>query len=313
MLDAGGQGQFQSVVTDPPYGLGFASEKWDAETTIAFQAETWELASRLLKPGGHLVAFGGGRTYHRLACAIEDAGFTIRDQLIWVYGTAMPHSTDMSKSIDKLLGAKREVVGTQRIANDIRGGRLVKAGRKLPAFERDVTVAATDQARRWEGWGTALKPCHEPIVLACKQRSEKTLTANVLRHGTGALNLGACRVANDGEASRWGTNLAHDGSAALDDVLPRKARRYFYSAKASAEDRAGSLHPTVKPLALMRWLVRLVTPPGGHVFDPFAGSGSTIEAALLEGFHTTGCELTAEYWDDIERRLQRGQGMSMAA
>ena len=295
MLDSGRAGQIDSIVTDPPYGLGFAGTKWDGHDTVAFNAETWELAFSLLKPGGHLVAFGGARTVHRLACAVEDAGFDIRDQLLWLYGTGMPRSLDVSKQIDRSLGVKPRVIGRSRVANDIRGGRLVKPGERAQPFERDITKPSSKAAREWEGWGTKLKPCHEPILLARRPLSEKSVASNVLLHRTGALNLDGCRVISGTEASRSATNVMHDGSVAMDSVFPGNTGRYFYSAKATREDKTGSSHLTVKPLKLMRWLVRLVTPPAGLVFDPFAGSGTTIEAALLEGARTIGCEITPDY------------------
>jgi hypothetical protein len=225
----------------------------------------------------------------------------------------MPRAADLAKAIDKHLCVEPAVVGRELVANDIRGGRLVKPGERAQPYERDITVASSEEARAWEGWGSKVKACHEPIVLARKPLSEKTIAANVLLHRTGALNLGGCRVTGRLEPSRSATNLMHDGSTAMDDVFPLGEKRYFYSAKAGKADRAGSTHPTVKPLKLMRWLVRLVTPPGGVVLDPFAGSGSTIEAALLEGARTIGCEITSDYWADIERKLRRGQGMPMAA
>jgi hypothetical protein len=148
---------------------------------------------------------------------------------------------------------------------------------------------------------------------ARKPLTEKTVAGNVLKYRTAALNVGGCRVQDGQGGSRWPTNLMHDGSPAANAIMPSGAERYFYSAKATRADRAGSTHPTVKPLALMRWLVRLVTPEGGTVLDPFAGSGSTVEAALLEGANPVGCEITPAYWADIERKLRRGQGMPLAA
>jgi site-specific DNA-methyltransferase (adenine-specific) len=323
-----------SCVTDPPYGLSFMGKNWDHGVPgVAF----WKEVYRVLKPGAHLVAFGGTRTNHRMVSAIEDAGFEIRDSLMWVYGTGFPKSHDVSKGIDKAAVAR----------------------------------SVTDAARQWEGWGTALKPAFEPIVLARKPLSEKTVAANVLRWGTGALNIGACRVGTtrgvpaslsknktpndiygeygggaekelDPNMGRWPANVVHDGSDEVVGAFPNlgkssggmkpgfskkdgwsrpshanwkpsasqggfgdsgSAARFFYSAKASRADRNGSKHPTVKPIALMQWLARLTTPPGGTVLDPFAGSGTTGAACEREGFHCILIEKEVEYQNDIRNRL----------
>ncbi|WP_164868076.1 DNA-methyltransferase [Rhodovarius crocodyli] len=361
-----------AIVTDPPYNLtsiidrfggddavetpfgsdgafqrisrGFMGKTWD--TDIAFRKATWRLAWDLLPPGGHLGAFGGTRTWHRMAVAIEDAGFEIRDCLAWLYGSGWPKSHDVSKSIVKLLGPG--------------------------------PVAA-----QWEGWGTALKPAWEPIVLARKP-IWSSVPRNVLRYLTGGLNIDASRVplapddrlhqgvkgdgqpveraSREGEwgfravdrqpgLDRWPANVLHDGSDEVEEAFAafgadkgarapvrgdepsattknafgdRKrvsgafhgdrgtASRFFYSAKAGENDRAGSEHPTVKPLALMQWLVRLMTPPGGTVLDPFSGSGSTLEAAFREGFDAIGIEADATYYGDIKRRLAERCGGEVA-
>lgn len=345
-----------SVVTDPPYELGFMGKQWDA-TGVSNNPETWAEVLRVLKPGGHLLAFGGTRTYHRMVCAIEDAGFEIRDSVHWIYGTGLPKSLNVAKAINKADGH------------------------------------ATNSTQ-WEGWGTTTKPGHEPITLARKPL-EGTVARNVLTYGTGALNIDGCRVAT-GQSEiantthgRWPTNLVfthnHDcvttenntatgtgtqphcspncpvadldtqggilksGKGAVlsgsgrDGPKQRRvfgaesrppgtecvtygdtgtASRYFptsrwdpqidiqfrYTAKPSHSERhlAGveNAHPTVKPVALMRWLVRLVTPPGGVVLDPFAGSGTTMIAALIEGFDTIGVELTDEYIQLINARCE---------
>lgn len=578
-----------SIVTDPPYDLtsivkrfgganaapaqhgtdgafarasrGFMGQQWDG-TGVAFDPATWTEAYRVLKPGDHLIAFGGSRTYHRLACAIEDAGFEIRDQIMWLYGSGFPKSHDISKAIDKMAGAEREVVGryeTGRRATpkqDFRGGAHHACGGNGDIDLSAITAPATREALAWNGWGTALKPAHEPIVLARKPIAAGSVAANVLTHGTGGINIDGCRVeASDPDAyqancsgdrghadnrsrdmdfamgagrsnsaGRFPANVMHDGS---DEVLAGfpsphgagharaaireadgagifgiaggdghrfgdsgSAARFFanfqmddiewldqslqldsaniadgrlslqslfaafargpaavwacpgakvsldiqippsmsatlnesrqivetligaiqhtvsafwqesppeklslslnnvqfvaeagptgiiltipalsilsgfvgvvifsitptnweagakdsgqftdsfkYCAKASKADReegldgfalqvadtahkiprseindprrAGTVpranhHPTVKPTALMRYLCRLVTPPGGTVLDPFAGSGSTGKAALLEGFSFIGCEMTAEYVPIAEARL----------
>ena len=371
-----------AVVTDPPYELGFMGKKWDA-AGIAYSVPLWTEALRVLKPGGHLLAFGGTRTYHRMAVAIEDAGFEVRDSLHWVYGSGFPKSLDVSKAIDKAAGAERKIVG-----------RGKGVGAKDPTSfgnghnpEYDITAPATDAAKEWSGWGTALKPAHEPVVVARKPLIG-TVAANALAHGTGALNIDGCRVeyasASDmdrarvpqpsfnsptgtvygfkaGEGrngdvfdpskGRWPPNilLSHTpecGEACAEDCAVAEmdrqsgthsphhqrhanggngqtlgvmagvtgqsypdsggASRFFpvfrYQAKASRSERERGLnegqkasHPTVKPVELMRWLVRLVTPRGGVVLDPFTGSGTTGVAAMLEGFRFVGIEREPEY------------------
>ena len=392
-----------AVCTDPPYALVFMGKKWDTGE-VAFSFEFWAEVLRVLKPGGHVVAFGGTRTYHRMVCAIEDAGFEIRDAIMWHYGTGFPKSLDVSKQLDKAAGAVREVIRTR---TDGRGASPSKIenhgvgdtgighadGSKQTYGE---TAPATDAARQWAGWGTALKPATEIICLARKPLSEPTVAANVLRWGTGALNIDGTRIATGdslggGDQSartktkvegwdrpwmqdatmkaahadrvnanvakaealgRWPANVIHDGSDEVVGMFPvttngtgavkkatsagwqanaygkesrpsgtpnieygdtGSAARFFYSAKASKADRAESKHPTVKPVNLMRWLVRLVTPPGGTVLDPFAGSGTTGLAARLEGFRSVMCEREAEYIDDIKRRTATHADLLTAA
>ncbi len=326
--------------SDDPYARaasGFMGKTWDTGET-AFDPAFWREVLRVLKPGAHLVAFGGTRSYHRLAVAIEDAGFEIRDQLAWVYGSGFPKSHDVSKGIDKAAGAEREVVASRR-AHDIRGGNLMEAsqGKNIGSHTIDITAPATDAARQWQGWGTALKPAWEPICLARKPLIG-TVAANVLAHGTGALNVDGCRVGarekpkvtdakhaghshnSYGKPSgggkllppgRWPANLLHDGSDEVLAAFPageESAARYFYTAKADKGDRLGSKHPTVKPVDVMAWLTRLITPPGGVVLDPFAGSGTTGMACLREGFDAVLIEREAEYVADINRRLKHVKG-----
>jgi site-specific DNA-methyltransferase (adenine-specific) len=183
-----------SVVTDPPYLIGFMGKGWDAADGIAGQPEVWAECLRVLKPGGHLLAFGATRTYHRMTVAIEDAGFEIRDSLHWCYGSGFPKSLDVSKAIDKAAGAEREVVGTKKA---VPGVAFISDG---PA-ELNITAPATDAARQWSGWGTALKPAHEPIVVARKPLVG-TVAGNVLAYGTGALNIDGCRVGTSDELGR---------------------------------------------------------------------------------------------------------------
>lgn len=316
-----------SIVTDPPYGLSFMGRKWDYDVP---SVEIWAECLRVLKPGGHLLAFAGTRTQHRMCARIEDAGFEIRDMIAWVYGSGFPKSLDVSKAIDKAAGAEREIVqqgersASRPAVEDQSGGKAYRL-----AGDASVTAPATEAARQWCGWGTALKPALEPITMARKPLTG-TVAANVQEWGTGGLNIDGSRVGSD--AGRWPANLIHDGS---DEVMSRfpdsngsgparklkrgqrhegdgwgmsdqagdlrdagtgSAARFFYCAKASAHDReAGNTHPTVKPTELMRYLCRLVTQPGGVVLDPFMGSGSTGKAAVLEGFSFIGIEREAEY------------------
>ena len=504
-----------SVVCDPPYHLtsivkrfakanpeqevyagkttgaykslsrGFMGQTWDGGD-VAFDPETWAEVLRVLKPGGHLIAFSGTRTYHRMAVAIEDAGFEIRDQLAWVYGSGFPKSLDVSKQIDKAAGAEREVVSegspVKRMipgATQNKQGWIKDDGRE---FVPTVTAPATDAAREWQGWGTALKPSWEPICLARKPLAG-TVAANVLAHGTGALNIDSCRIEAEGAdlgrnnnarasgTSRWPANLCHDGSdevlagfpdsvstggqaslgafrdgkvygAGRNEIEKRdpgfgdsgsaarffaqfpmgeeewefansvqaassvesqcglcgtpiagdpaatltlgssreesqagpacigicsgcilslnlapsaasqesigttptipncsksngsatpaiapitrlengekvegvnglgSVTRFLYCPKTTTEERGeGNNHPTVKPVALMRWLCRLVTPKGGTVLDPFMGSGSTMIAADAEQFDAIGCELSADYAAIAERRIREAAGM----
>ena len=193
--------QVDSVVTDPPYELGFMGRSWDS-TGIAFQKETWELAYKLLKPGGHLLAFSASRNYHRMAVAIEDVGFEIRDQMMWLYGSGFPKSMNVGKAFDKKLGNERKVVGMTN-QQDIRSGNYVGKATDTKEYSR-IDVPITEGNSEWEGWGTALKPAHEPIVMARKPLSEKSIVDNVLKHGTGAINIDECRI--EGEVKRPDTN-----------------------------------------------------------------------------------------------------------
>lgn len=360
------ENSIDSCVTDPPYGLSFMGRGWDHGVP---GIEFWREVYRTLKPGAHLVAFGGTRTYHRMACAIEDAGFEIRDSLMWVYGQGFPKSHDVSKGIDKAAGELEARGKGFNVAGQNVG---LNQNRELRSDHPNYQpyIPATDAAREWQGWGTALKPAFEPIVLARKPLSESTVAANVLRWRTGALNIDGCRIAT-GDVSnrvggrrpsthegyqrpgatmyqdksdwrmsvrgRWPANVCHDGSDEVVEAFPASkaggltgidrapigysggsrgrgivtkafddcgsAARFFYSAKASKADRAGSKHPTIKPVSLMQWLCRLITPPGGTILDPFAGSGTTGAAARLEGFRAVLIEREAEYQQDIRNRF----------
>ena len=329
-----------SCVTDPPYGLEFMGKKWDRGVP---GVELWREVLRVLKPGGHLLAFAGTRTQHRMATAIEDAGFEVRDMIAWVYGSGFPKSLDVSKAIDKAAGAEREVVGTKRgTAMESPDSAIGMPGKtvgvKQIGVDVSITAPATEAAKQWQGWGTALKPSLEPITVARKPLCG-TVAENVLQHGTGGLNVDGCRIAtvdnlNGGGYSggtpktmfsglgrlqpnefvqpqgRWPANLIHDGSDEVVGLFPddgdASAARFFYCAKADASERRQSKHPTIKPVALMRYLVRLVTPPGGLVLDPFGGSGTTAEAARLEHCRFLLMELNPEYCADAAERLRQG-------
>jgi site-specific DNA-methyltransferase (adenine-specific) len=474
-----------AIVTDPPYGLGnpdpdyiikaiqlwasgdrahipegkgFMGKSWDS---FVPPPAIWDECLRVLKPGGHLLAFAGTRTYDLMGISIRMAGFEIRDSIGWVYGSGFPKSLDVSKAIDKAAGAEREVIGEKRTPD----GKLYSARLVRATFETDtvgdwgmgkdgsITAPSTPEAQQWQGWGTALKPALEPIVVARKPLGEKTVAENVLTHGTGGLNIDASRIGTEqtktriaggkgfgsnfrdddwippqenetrtNPQGRWPANLilSHgescqptgktiksktgagkrtatfgtqdtqsggDGSGGwsgyeyetevyecvegcpvktLDEQSGQSgtsttktgqyesrsefgggqinirhpdsggASRFFYVAKASKRDRNEGLedlpdhewrddgaaipqrndrpflpsknhHPTVKPTELMRYLVKLITPPGGTVLDPFTGSGSTGKAAILEGFDFIGIELTEDYWPIIEGRLKHAE------
>ena len=326
-----------AVVTDPPYGLSFMGKRWDYDVpTVAI----WSECLRVLKPGGHLLSFGGSRTYHRMAVNVEDAGFEIRDQVMWVYGSGFPKSHNVSKAIDKAAGAEREVFGfdAQKAAQQTPNAGLVGFSGSR-GNNGDITAPATPAAKQWDGWGSALKPAHEPVVLARKPLGEKTLAANVLKHGNGAINVDGCRVGDENMSAqfdrewnkqgseagfgnglraskgkkvpdgRFPANLIHDGSDEVVELFPHENARFFYCAKASKRDRdEGNKHPTVKPTDLMAYLIRLVTPPGGVVLDPFAGSGSTGKAAIREGFQFIGIEREAEYLAIARARIEADHG-----
>jgi DNA modification methylase len=233
-----------AIVTDPPYELGFMGKSWDA-SGVAFDPATWREALRVLKPGGHLIAFSGSRTYHRMAVAIEDAGFEIRDQIMWIYGSGFPKSHNISKGLDKAAGVEREILGIARLQPDIRGNNYAQGQREYggDTVPQYITKPATDEAKQWEGWGTALKPAHEPMVLARKPFIG-TIAKNVLIHGTGGLNIDGTRVGSEtvvttngkgfagsfegGEndnggathQGRWPANVIHDGSDEVVALFP---------------------------------------------------------------------------------------------
>ena len=396
------------VITDPPYGLSNTKPQqvadvlkaWVTGDTVSVPAKrggfmgadwdsfvpppaVWEECMRALKPGGHMAVFAGARTQDLMGLSIRLAGFEIRDTLGWIYGSGFPKSMDISKAIDKAAGAEREVIGDSPYASRKPNGSAGVASVGLSATPgAKITAPATPDAQRWDGWGTALKPAIEPIILARKPL-DGTVANNVLAHGVGGLNIDACRVAtgdtlsigsgkpafasdfsgsNPGTqnpAGRFPANVLLDEHAAKEmdkqsghlspgarpgntatrpkfngatynsgKVYDGKideprvamdsgggASRFFpvfkYQAKAPKKERPVIVredgtkvqHPTVKPLKLMEWLVTLITPEGGTILDPFAGTGTTLQAATNKGFHPIGIEADADYIKLIEKRL----------
>jgi site-specific DNA-methyltransferase (adenine-specific) len=425
-----------SIVTDPPYGLanldakvfttallkwvagnrdympsgkGFMGKSWDA---FVPPPAVWDECFRVLKPGGHMLVFAGSRTQDLMGLSVRMAGFEIRDSIAWLYGSGFPKSMDVSKAIDKAAGAEREVIGRNPNSreNATKDNTLYESG---TVGKTDyITAPATDDAKKWSGWGTALKPAHEPIIVARKPLTEKTVVDNVLKYGTGGINIDAARIGDEVRTStitengfgsnfmddnwvpsgksyektvtgRFPANVIFDETTAeiLDQQTgitksgqPRTdkgtggiwkdgdgipvgpqygdeggASRFFYVSKASKKDRnegleglesafsgystryctacgknvpyVGScgcdadvemrpanpqqnIHPTVKPTTLMEYLVKLVTPVGGTVLDPFTGSGSTGKAAIRNGFRFIGVEMTEDYLPIIKARIE---------
>jgi DNA modification methylase len=390
-----------AIVTDPPYGLSFMGKKWDYDVP---SVEIWQKCLRVLKPGGYLLAFAGTRTQHRMAVRIEDAGFEIRDLIAWVYGSGFPKSLNIGKAIDKLQGNERELI-KERIMTQGGGNSLqMRMGEK-----KEVEANITKGTSEWEGWGTALKPALEPITVARKPLSEKTVAENCLKWGVGGINIDGCRVGSDGEhkrpfverktkdsgeweiksgivkpfqptnaEGRFPANFIHDGSGEVTSLFPQSkstggtksikqnqgssefndssaganpyynfgdsgsASRFFYCAKASRSERnegceeleegqtvggggmnnteddvcgkygsikapAKNFHPTVKPISLMEYLVKLVSRSGAVIFDPFTGSGSTLIACVNLGRSFIGAELSAEYCEIANKRIAEAQ------
>jgi site-specific DNA-methyltransferase (adenine-specific) len=349
-----------SIVTDPPYELGFMGKSWDS-SGIAYSVELWQECLRVLKPGGHLLAFSGSRTYHRMTVAIEDAGFEIRDMISWVSNKTFPKSHNIALAIDKAAGVQNNRGARLSVAGNINQGEDVTYPAGIETYEQ-----ITDNAKKWTGWGTALKPTVEPVVMARKP-VEGTIADNVVKYGVGGLNIDASRIeTNDdlsggsyggtfgasrnedgslpkaigsGDKGRWPANIVLDEHAAtIIDEQASDASRFFYVARASKADRnegldelpvqmsrkfaqdettlatmpfgkqpVANFHPTVKPTDLMRYLIKLVTPAGGVVLDPFTGSGSTGKAAILDHYQFIGIELTPEYLPIIQGRLEWAQ------
>ena len=409
-----------SVICDPPYELGFMNKQWD-NTGISYNVDLWREVLRIMKPGAYLLAFGGSRTYHRLACAIENAGFEIRDCIAWIYCVGFPKSLNIGKTVDKLQGNERKELG-------IYDGRSKYDGADRKQRDEDNRqistgkdkIAITNGTSEWEGWGTALKPAHEPICVARKPLSEKTVAENVLKYKTGAINIDESRIDIDNNdniykknphtiqktkslffdgkkqspeyqiSGRFPSNLIHDGSDEIVREFSKagyseskgfkdrdkchsegknayilserhgisyypqdsgSAARFFkvcpfeeedfvpfkYCAKASASERDEGLygvepkkinagyyrdglgnapringekftaiknnHPCVKPVKLMKYLITLVTHKDGIIYDPFAGSGSTLVAAAKLGYKFIGSEIDSEYCTIANKRI----------
>jgi DNA modification methylase len=315
-----------AVVTDPPYGMDFFGSGVDWDRQVPGK-DFWQAFLRVAKPGAFLAAFGGTRTYHRIACAVEDAGWELRDCMMWLYAVGYPKSLNLSKAFDAANGVEGKVL--RESTYSIGGCTAYNAGRGKRVGKVRITAPESEEAKQWAGWETSLSPCYEPIVLARKPL-EGSVIENVRKHGTGGINVGACRITPRAgaadwdppdrrgpvETSRWPGNVVLDKGAA--DVLnEREVRgtgnvdpaRFFFTAKASKRDRDGKLneHPSVKPTALMRWLVALLTPPGGTVLDPFLGSGSTGVACRFAGVPFVGAEQDKKYFRIAARRISRGE------
>ena len=372
MLEIIEPNSIDSIVCDPPYELNFMGKGWD-RTGIAFQPETWRKCYEVLKPGGYLLAFGGSRTFHRIAVAIEDAGFEIRDTIMWLYGSGFPKSMDIGLAIDKKNGAESKVVG-----------KVYKGSSPLPGNhkgtwvdnQKDGEYEIKQAQNEWQGWGTCLKPAYEPVIMARKP-FDTSVACNIAKYGVGGINIDECRIETEdyyhteakktpcalgyqrknksmftdknessmNENGRFPANIITDGSEeATKDMFDfetgANASRYFYTAKASKKDRDAGLvdfgaspvndgckkdidnpfqrgiterhniHPTVKPCELMQYLIRLVSPKGSVILDPFMGSGSTGKAAMFENrerkadYKFIGIEMTEEYLPIAKARIE---------
>lgn len=384
VLQALDDASVDSLVTDPPAGIAFMGKDWDGNRGGRAHWITWMTgvmreALRVLKPGAHGLVWALPRTSHWTATALEDAGFEVRDVIMHLFGTGFPKSLDVSKAIDKAAGAERELGPMKSTARHCpRSDGWQRPHHLDPkASNKFESYPSTDAAHHWSGWGTALKPASEHWILVRKPLGEKTVAANVLKHGTGAINVDAGRIGTERvESGRAGRKTEKSGAIALEggdlkataggvatgrfpanvtlDEEAAKAldeqsghlhgsgnksdkgtgkdkdynasgyhlsyagragrdygkdgggaSRFFYVAKASRKDRGeGNTHPTVKSTALMRYLIKLITPPNGRVLDPFSGSGSTGVAARAHGFKFCGIEQDRESFRTAVRRLR---------
>lgn len=415
-LDRLSDNSIEALITDPPAGIGFMGKEWDHHKGGRDEWVTWltgimKKCYRVMKPGAHGFVWAIPRTSHWTATALENAGFEIRDVVTHLFGSGFPKSLDISKAIDKAAGAKREVIGIKKgdqPANPSAYNKQVWApdrGVENGRVDTHITAPATDAAKQWNGWGTALKPASEHWILIRKPISEKTVAANVLKWGTGAINVDAGRIGTKDNLNGGGYSKGFQGSSflkyggkleyrapegrfpanlVLDEVAagmldaqsgvlktgngptkraglgyqggegnesesPRPkneggASRFFYCAKTSKSERNAGLdgmeakpsqeyglknsvdkrpgraegnrtnearqnhHPTVKPQKLMSYLIKLITPPGGVVLDPFMGSGSTGCAAKREGFEFVGIEKEKEYFEIAAKRIEATSG-----
>lgn len=393
MLDHIDHSSIDSIVTDPPYELNFMNKGWD-NSGVAFQSDTWKKCYEVLKPGGYLLAFGGSRTFHRIAVAIEDAGFEIRDTIMWLYGSGFPKSMNLGLAIDKKNGVESKIVGTAKAGVNSKAFNDYQYRIDAGIYSTSGVYEIKQAQNEWDGWGTCLKPAYEPIIVARKP-CDGSVTDNVLKYGVGGLNIDECRVDTDTVSTngRFPANviLTYDetdeqevcgnmpyterngsgittmpkmgsGStgvcnydtvggdrAETNYIAPMdsgSAARYFYCAKASKKDRDEGLgkfnalkvndgrksiadkrgetlrkntHPTVKPMELMQYLIKLVTPKNGIILDPFNGSGSTGKAVVFENRATNknykyiGIELNKEYLAISKARIDYANTVNLSA
>ena len=409
MLEVIEPNSIDSIITDPPYGLtsitkrfgkensaeckygkdgsfarlsrGFMGKEWDG-SGIEYNIETWQKCYEVLKPGGYLLAFGGSRTFHRIACAIEDAGFEIRDTIMWLYGSGFPKSQNISKMLDKKFGKERPIIGYTTNAGIAKNAKPDSTGSHIWSGNIRSDEPITNLAKQWQGWGTCLKPSFEPIIVARKP-FKGSLVDNVIKYDVGGINIDECRVGTEERAYKGcgKSNVGFIGGAfengskeeieynvrgrfpantilTYDETPSDERLRYFYCAKASKKDRDEGLdefeekeyilgcngatldnirkkghygnggnglstikirkntHPTVKPTELMQYLVRLVSPNGATILDPFNGSGSTGKAVMYENrernknYKYIGIELTKEYLPISKARIEYVCGLN---
>ena len=306
VLDTLTEHSVDAVITDPPYELNFAAREWDRQG-VAFSPDTWRKVMRVMKPGAHLAAFSGSRTSHRMDVAIEDAGMVKRDTMMWLYATGFPKSMNMALSIDKKKGVfdQRTKKGEGGMYGYMPRSTNDHDGRKLQNEVVEKYKPVSKEGKQFDGYGTGMAPAFEPISLFQKPPIT-SITECALKHGTGAINI---RRAGLDDGKMFPKNVLHDSSDAIKNRL-YEAHRYFYSVKATAEDRDEGLdgenhHPTVKPTMLMQWLVKLLAPPidAPMILDPFMGSGSTGKAFMREHAHFIGIEREEEYMDMAHTRI----------